>query len=122
MPADIQITFELGIIRVTYRGEAQFDLTTKMLRNVARIAAENKSKLLLFDIREAEDRNYHTDAIRHTQQAPALGIDQTFRIAFLGSKNLEMLSYIEDVSVNRGFQAKAFTDEAEAVAWLRSAP
>lgn len=121
MAPDIRITFELGIIRVAYRGEAQFDLTTQMMRDVARIAAENKSKLLLFDIREAEDRNYHTDAIRHTQQAPALGIDQTFRIVFLGSKNLEMLRYIEDVAVNRGFRAKAFTDEREAVAWLQAA-
>jgi hypothetical protein len=122
MPADIQITFELGIIRVTYRGVAQFDLTTGMLRDVARVAAENDSKLLLLDVREGENRNYHADAISHTQLAPAMGIDHAFRIAFLGTDNFEMVRYIEDVTVNRGFRTKAFTDEAEALAWLRSTP
>jgi len=119
MATDFQITVELGIIRVVYRGEVQFDRTTEMLRKVGRIALENQSAMLLIDAREAEDGEYHVSAIRHTEQAPALGIDQSFHIALLGREGDQRLQYAEDVMVNRGFQSKVFTDEAEAVAWLR---
>jgi hypothetical protein len=49
------------------------------------------------------------------------GIKETFRIAILGAKGEPMLRYIENVTVNRGYQSKTFTDEPEAVAWLRVA-
>jgi len=118
---DIQITVEDGLIRVVYRGVVEYGATTDMLREVARIGSEAQSRLVLFDVREADYRHYHAETIRHAQEGPALGIDQwTFRMAFLGSGINEMLRYIENVSVNRGFRVRAFTDEAEAVAWLRS--
>jgi len=63
METDIQITVARGVTRVTYRGIVQFDRTTEMLRNIAPIASSNGRPLVLFDIREAEDPNYHTSAI-----------------------------------------------------------
>jgi hypothetical protein len=107
MTMDIQITVEAGIIRVVYRGEVQFDATTDMLGKVGRIASENRCTRLLFDVREASDRDYHISAIRHAEHASALGIEQTFRIAVLGVQGDQMLPYI---------------DEPEALAWLRGAP
>ena len=118
----IHISVRQGVIRAVYSGDADFGVTTEMLRKVARISSESQSKLLLFDIREADDRQYRIDAIGHGEQAPALGIDQTFRIAFLRSRSDQMLRYIETVTLNRDFRAKAFTDESEAVAWLKSGP
>ena len=116
----IHISVKQGVIRAVYSGDADFGVTTEMLRKVARISSESQSKLLLLDIREVEDRQYHVDAIRHAEQAPELGIDQTFRIALLRSRNDPMLQYIETVAINRGFRAKAFTDESEALAWLKN--
>lgn len=121
MPADIQITVESELIRVVYRGKVEIGVTTEMLRKVARIASENQRRLLLFDIREADYRNYYAETIKHTEDGPSLGIDQTFRVAFLGSEGEPMLAYIENVTVNRGYESKAFTDQSAAVAWLRSA-
>jgi DNA-binding phage protein len=121
MATDIQIKVELDIVYVEYRGEAQTHLTTEALRKAARIALEKQSTKLLMDVRQAVARGYHVSAIERTEQLPSLGIDQSFRIAFLGRKGDPMLQYIENVAVNRGFHLKAFNDEAEAVAWLRSA-
>ena len=120
MAPDIQITVALGVIRAVYRGVVKYDVTAEMLREVARLSSEAKTKLLLFDIRGADYRHYYVESIKHAQEAPALGIDQTFRIAFLGGRGVPMLQYIEDVSINRGFQVKVFTEEPAALAWLRS--
>ena len=121
MAKNIQITNETGFVRVTYRGDVEYSATTEMLRNVAVIAAEAQCKLLLFDIREASYRDYHLSTIRHAEEGPALGIDKTFRIAFLGAAGNPMLKYIEAVSVNRGYWVKVFVNESEALAWLHGA-
>jgi hypothetical protein len=120
MAENIQITKETGFVRVTYRGDVEYAATTEMLRKVAVIAAETQCEVLLFDIREANYRDYHLGTIRHAEEGPTLGIDRTFRIAFLGASSNPMLKYVEAVTVNRGYWAKAFTDESEAVLWLRS--
>jgi len=121
MAQNIQITKDTGFVRVTYRGDVEYSATTEMLGKVAAIAAQTHCKSLLFDIREANYRDYHLGTIRHAEEAPALGIDKTFRIAFLGAAGNPMLKYIEAVSVNRGYWVKAFVDEPEALAWLLSA-
>lgn len=122
MNQDIKITPEAGIVRVTYRGVAQYDVTTEMLRKVAALAAQTRCTRLLFDIREANYRDYHLGTIRHVEEAAALGIERTFRIALLGTEGHPMHKYIEAVAVNRGYWVKVFADEAEAIAWLRDAP
>jgi hypothetical protein len=117
-PTDVRITTQAGVIRVVYRGKVEYDLTTKMLRDVVRLSAESNTCLVLIDIREADYRLYHLEAIRHAKEAPSLGIDSTFRIAFLGAENEEMLGYVENVAVNRGYRSRAFTDESKALAWV----
>src|SRR4029078_6021956 len=116
---DVRITTEAGIIRAVYRGKVEFDVTTKMLRDVARIASKDDTVLLLIDIRDADYRFYHLESIKHAEQGRSLGIDSTFRIAFLGAENEEMLGYVENVAVNRGYRSKVFTDESRALAWIR---
>lgn len=118
--ADITITTEPGIVRVVYRGKVEFDVTTEMLRNVAKVASESNASSLLFDIREADYKRYHLQAITHAEQGPSLGIPRTFRVAFLGAKGEEMLAFVENVTANRGYTVKAFTDESKALAWLRN--
>lgn len=81
MPAEVQIKLEDGVIRVHYRGRAQFDVTTQMLRDVARVGQETQNKRVLFDMRDCDYRGYYVSTIEHAQQGPALGIDKGFRIA-----------------------------------------
>jgi hypothetical protein len=56
-----------------YRGKVEIDATTEMLRKVGRIASENQIQLLLFDVREADYRNYFVETIKHTKDGPSLG-------------------------------------------------
>jgi hypothetical protein len=121
MARDIQIAVDAGVIRVTYRGDVEYEATTQMLREVGRLAPQRQGDRLLFDIRQANYRDYHLGALRHSEEGPSLGIDHGFRIAFLGAPDHPLLGYLEAVSVNRGYWAKAFTDEAQAEGWLRSA-
>ena len=120
MLPDIRIAVENGIVRVTYRGDVEYEATTEMLRSVGRIAAERKIDSLLFDVREANYQFYHLGAVRHAEEGPSLGIGHAFRIAFLGAADNPMLGYVEAVTQNRGYWVKAFSTEPDALAWLRT--
>ena len=115
---DIQIIEDDGYIRVVYRGDAQYDAVTEMLRTVAGLAADKQITRLLIDIREANYDHYHVETIRHTEEATALGFNRNFRIVFVGHTNDQMLRFIENVTVNRGYKTKVFIEEPLAVAWL----
>ena len=118
MEPDILYTVEEKIIRIVYRGRAQFDITTDMLREINRLGTESGIKSVLVDISEAVDPDYHVNAIRHVEQSPSLGVDASYRLAILSTENDERLPYIETVASNRGLQLKCFTDETDAIAWL----
>ncbi len=117
--ADVQITLDSDVIRVEYRGRVEFSVTTQLLRDVGKMGQETDNKRVLFDLRDADTRGYYIQTLQHAEQGPSLGVDRGFRIALLGTQN-PMLGYFEDVAVNRGYRAKAFTDEAAALAWLRT--
>lgn len=118
MNPDIQISKDQGITRITYRGQARFDLTTELIRETALIGFKNQSKLLLVDISEFIDPDYELNAVKHAEQASSLGIDPDFRIAFLGTQEDQRLPYLEKVAVDRGLRVKSFTNDSEAVTWL----
>lgn len=119
MSDDVSITERDGIIRVEYRGRARYEAVSALLRDVVRVAAERKASRILFDISQADYGHYHVEAVQHAQESHALGLNAGFRIAFLGSAGEPMLRYIETVSINRGYQVRAFTAESEAEGWLR---
>jgi len=120
MPTDISISVEHGVTRVLYRGKVRIEDTTQMLRNVGQIAAGMPKPMLLFDIREADYRDYYAGTLQHAEEGPSLGIERSFRIAFLGAAESPMLRFIENATVNRGYLTKVFTDEAEALSWLHA--
>ena len=122
MTADIKISLEEGHIRVIYRGKVDYGATDTMLREIGQLAAANKRDRLLFDIRNADTQGAYVDAIRHAEEADSLGVRKTFHIAVLGKPGDPMLQYVENVTINRGYRLKAFTDESEALRWLRKEP
>lgn len=83
-------------------------------------AMREHTELLLFDITQAEYRDYHAPAIEQARTASRKGIIK-FRIAILGRDGDPKLSYFENVAVNRGIRARAFTLEHDAAAWLQAA-
>ena len=119
MTPQIQYNVEASVVRVTYSGKVMYGVTTEAIRKAARLATEAQIKRLLFDLRNADYEQYFAGTVQHAEEGPAMGVDKSFRIAFLGTeKQLVMLRFIEDVSVNRGYLAKIFVDEAQAVAWI----
>ena len=119
MSRTINITVDRGIIRVRYTGDVEYAATTEMLKQVGKLAAEKQVGRLLIDVRDANYLDYHVGTLRHAEEGPSLGIDHSFRIAFLGAPANPMLGYIEAVSVNRGYDVKTFVHEDQALAWLR---
>ena len=119
MDSDYRIAIENGIIRVEPRGLAYYEFVREMLAKVAEVASSTQHARLLFDLRET---NYSDDSlvstIRHVEEAEEVGLGPDFRVAVVGLANDPMLQYVEDVSVNRGLQLRAFSDEDEAVKWL----
>lgn len=118
MDSDYRIATEGGIIRVELKGFAHYEFTHEMLIKVGEVAASTQYHKLLFDLRETDYRESYVNTIRHAEEAEAVGLGPGFRVAVLGVANDPMLQYIEDVSVNRGHQVRAFSDEHEAVKWL----
>ena len=117
---DFKFSVDDGVVHIVYTGDIVFEKTAVMMSKVVEIASENNTNLLFFDVREVGKGNYHTNAIQHTEKGPSMGIDHRFRISFFGREDdYERLRYIENVMVNRGFQAKIFFDKSEALDWLK---
>ena len=110
MTPEYQVSLEQGFIRVVYRGKAEYDVTSNMLREVVHLALGTKTERVLFDLRQSDSSSYYISTIRHAEDAPSLGIDRSFRMALLGSRGDPMLKYFEDVAVNRGFQVTMVFD------------
>ncbi len=118
MDSDFRIAIEGGIIRVELVGVAHYDFTRDMLSKVGEVAASTQHAKLLFDLRQTDYSDAVVTTIRHVEEAEAVGLGPKFRVALIGFADDPMLQYVEDVSVNRGLQVRAFCDEQEAVDWL----
>lgn len=118
MDSDFRIAIEGGIIRVELRGLADYEFVRDMLIQVGELASSTQHDKLLFDLRQTDYRNAVVTTIRHVEEAEEVGLGPSFRVAVVGLAEDPMLQYVEDVSVNRGLQVRAFSDGQEAVNWL----
>jgi hypothetical protein len=115
-----QVSVEDGIVRVTVSGDVKLAEGGAAIARASRAAQDAGSKLLLFDITQAQYREYHAAAIHHAKDAHRKGIVK-FRIAILGKTGDAKLSFFENVANNRGIRARSFTAERDAVRWLKGA-
>lgn len=118
MDSDFRIAIEGGIIRVELFGIAHYDFIRDALTKVAEVAASTEHGKLLFDLRQSDYSDAAVTTIRHVEEAEEVGLGPKFRVALIGFADDPMLQYVEDVSVNRGLQLRAFSDEQEALDWL----
>jgi len=120
MDRNIQVSVRDGIVRTVIKGEVGQSRSSHAIELAANTAAKAHTRLLLFDITHAVYRNYHAPAIEQARTASRTGIVNC-RIAILGKPGDPKLPYFENVAVNRGLRARAFTLETDAVQWLQSA-
>ena len=119
MDRQTQVSVEDGIVRVTVRGEVKLATGGAAIAQASRVAHDAGSTLLLFDITQAQSREYHAVAMHHARDAHRTGIVK-FRIAILGKAGDAKLAFLENVAHNRGIRARSFTAEREALSWLKA--
>lgn len=123
MSAGFHVRVHEGVVVVTHVGDLQFEDASQSIVAAAEAARTAGSKLVLFNLTRAELPSYYSYSVRQAELAPKLGLDTSYRIAIVGvSAADDMLSFMEMVAQNRGWQARRFFDAGEAMRWLQQAP
>ena len=118
MSAAYEIVVENGFIRVIYRGRQNFEITNKSITEAAALAQQRGIKSFLFDFAAADPRGYFAETVRHGEMAADLGMSVEFRVAFYSPTQFDAIDFMETVARNRGYTARAFHREEDAVKWL----
>lgn len=120
IPEKLHVTLRDGVVWVELRGEISFNDSLRAMKAASEAARRHASDRLMFDIRGTHHPEFHAVTLESARMAPDIGLNTALRCAVLGDeKDRQRLSFIEDVAANRGFKARAFTDEAQALAWLK---
>jgi len=110
-----------NIVRATFVGVVDLDAFARCAAEAVALAARRNSVRLLFDDREAQARVMASDIYRMPARAEEEGLTPRHRIAMLYATRtrepMDMLLW-ENVFVNRGYRARAFVDEDQALRWL----
>ncbi len=110
-----------NFVRVTSSGEVEFEKHNQAIMEAGKLAEENKCHAILYDISDAIFKEYHVSGIKHAERADEICINTSNkkRAIFGKPEQMEMLQYFETVAENRSISLKAFTDESEAIEWLK---
>lgn len=117
----LQVVFDDPIVSVSLKGKTSMMLSIEAVLRAVWVARTHGARSVLFDIRGSVSDDFHTRVVKLAAEAPATGIT-AYRIAILGVDDDPRLRFIEDVAVNRGIRAKAFTRHDEALRWLKEVP
>lgn len=108
------------LIRVVFRGPQDFQTTEDAIVEGSKLVKEKGLVCVLFDFRFADPNGYFSEVVRHAERAERLGLSRDLRIAFFSPTQGELMDFMATVAVNRGWTARAFRDEAQALKWLNA--
>ena len=108
------------VVWVRFHGVISADVADRMLPAVMKLGMESGSRRFLYDIRQASLGEEIIDLYNRPAQVDGLGMKNAARHAMLCAKINEKAHFLETVSMNRGFEFRLFTDEAECLAWLKA--
>lgn len=120
MTADYELVLKDHFVRVIFHGKQDFVTTNQAIADAAQLAKQAGIKSVMFDFRLADPRGYFAETVRHGEIAPGLGLSVDFRIALYSPSSFDAIDFMETVAQNRGYTARAFRREEEAVKWLTS--
>jgi hypothetical protein len=107
------------VVVITHTGAINFDDAHNAIGIGLTSAQKAAGKKLLFDLRLADLSNYYSFIVRHAELAPGMGLDASFLVAFVGTREAaDVLSFTERVVRNRGWNARHFFSMDEALEWL----
>ena len=117
----LEIDEERGLVRVTVHGVVNAELAAPMVTD-ARAAAMPRGFNILYDFLAAERGNVASgDVFWYARNIPAVGAKDAgrIRIAVLHRPEVAgLMGFWETAFRNIGLPARAFEDEAAALAWL----
>ncbi len=118
IPYDVYYDEKHDCIIGSFVGLMDFSALKKYLTEIVRIALKHKCKQFYNDLRNAELYFAIINIYKIPAMLLAAGIDQSWKIAGLVSKNSMKFQFLGMVASQKGFQVKIFTDPDEATNWL----
>jgi hypothetical protein len=119
MAGDFRVDVARGVVVVQHTGRLEYADTNKAIAAAVEAAVKAGTKRVLFDLTRADVSNYYSYTVRHAEVAPELGLDTSYRLAFVGNQEaVDTLSFIETVTRNHGWKSRHFLDVDEAMRWL----
>ena len=119
MRYDITADQDRGLIRTKVWGELTVESVTELTTEVGAVATELGFVRFLFDMREASESASTTDAFILAADPEKRGMQPQYRRAIVHRGDEEAYTFFENVSVNRGYRVKTFTDIDRAIEWLQ---
>src|SRR5688572_28068754 len=116
----IQVAVDGPVVTVTLRGKTTMMLSIEAVLRAVFKAHNSGASGVLFDIRESTSEDFKTRVLKQADQATRTGIG-AYRIAVLARAVDPRIGFIEDVATSRGYDARCFTDPAQAREWLAPA-
>lgn len=100
-------------------GEKSYQTAEMLWTEITRVCNEHACYRVL-GIAESNRQMSVMDSINHEELFKTFGVTPKYKIAWTESNKAEFekLQNLETILVNRGYRGKAFTDVAEARAWL----
>lgn len=114
----ISVDTSRGIVRITHKDEMSLEDMLEGRRQVGLKMQETGYSKMLVDVRDVVPERNTMDTFEisstHDRDLP-----NDFKLAILDSASaFKNAKFSENVAINRGFNIRAFQDEAEAIAWL----
>ncbi len=94
------------------------DLLEKYGREINLVASKHNCKHLLNDFRDVNLKLSMMEVYDAPKILELTGIDKTWKRATVISNNLDNFKFFENVSRNRGYNIKIFTNMTKAIDWL----
>jgi hypothetical protein len=123
MPHTIAYHPEQGIIEVKFHGEIRLNETREIFSDIIPIVEEHDCNLILSDYREASIKLstgeiYEVPNTLSKMFAASRIPANRLKRALVMKNDLNDFHFFENVTINRGQNAKVFTDIEEARKWL----
>jgi len=121
MALKVTMNHEMGFIETTYSDEITIqDVTEATMKCLEFVHDEGPLKFLT-DIANADLNLSVIEIFKQPDSWEALGFKRINSLAIVQGvkqKRKDDLSFLEDVSVNRGWNVKMFTERKDAIEWL----
>jgi hypothetical protein len=109
-----------GVLWIRVAGTVLFQTALAAMKAAAEGARSHGTDRLMFDIRSGSYPDFEASTLESARRAGDIGLTPALRMAVLGVAGDSKLAFIENVAANRGLQARSFSDEAKALAWLNA--